>query len=112
MGLSFLYFLSAIWGGYQFSGILSAIFNAFVLALFIGGVRCLAATKRMGLGLSLMALPFLLNVAGIWGGYQMGFAEGGKSAALAGMMINVVALLIFIIGVWCLSKSHSGRKIA
>jgi hypothetical protein len=72
------------------SGVGWAAANTFVLVLFIGGVWCLAATKRKGLGLGLMALPFLLNVAGIWvhvaglwGGY---IAEGDEFLTLAGMM--------------------------
>ena len=112
MVLSFLYFLSAVWGGYQMVGVGGAAFNAVVLVLFIGGVWCLAATTRRGLGLVLMILPFLLNASGIWGGYQMGSADGGEFGGLAGMTINAVALVIFVIGVWCLSNSESGTKEA
>jgi peptidoglycan/LPS O-acetylase OafA/YrhL len=107
MVLSFLYFVSAVWGSFQMGGVGAAAPISVVLILFIGGVWCLSSMKRKRLGLVLMVLPFLLNVGGIWGGYQMGSEEGGEMGGLVGAMINVLALIIFGIGVWCLSKPES-----
>ena len=42
----------------------------------------------------------------------MGSAEAGEEGSLGGMMINVLALIIFVIGVWCLSKSESQTEEA
>ena len=107
MPLSFLYFASSVWGSFQMNGVVGLVINSVVLILFISGVWCLSATKRKRLGLGLMAFPFLSNAAGIWGGYEMGFAYGGESYALGGMMINAVALVLFLVGVWCLFQSNS-----
>ncbi|MDD9923659.1 MAG: hypothetical protein OXQ92_15480 [Boseongicola sp.] len=112
MVLSFLYFVAAVWGGYRYRGIEAAVINAIGLVSFIGGVWCLAATKREGLGLGLMVLPFLLNVAGIWGGYQVGSALGGEFDAIGGAVFNAVPLGIFVTGVWCLFKTGSDTKEA
>ena len=110
MVLSFLYFVCAVWGGYQMIGFVGVAINAVVLILFISGVWCLSAMKRKGLGLVLMIFPFLLNVSGIWGGYQMGGIAGtGIAGSMIGSMINVLALIIFVIGVWCLSKPESNQ---
>ena len=111
MPLSFLYFAASVWGSFQMNGVVGLVINSVVLILFISGVWCLSATKRKRLGLGLMAFPFLSNTAGIAGGYQMGLAYGGESYALGGMMINVFALIIFVIGVWCLSRSGSNPDL-
>ena len=112
MVISFFYCVAAVWGGYRYSGIEAAVINVIGLVSFIGGVWCLAATKRKGLGLGLMVLPFLLNVAGIWGGYQVGRALGGEFDAIGGAIFNAVPLGIFIIGVWCLSSQEPVTKEA
>ena len=58
----------------------------------------------------MMILPFLLNViAIIWGG---GSAEAGEEGSLGGMMFSAVALVIFVVGVWCLSESETATKDA
>lgn len=102
MVLSLLYFVSAVWGGFQMGGVWGAAINAVVLILFISGVWCLSATKRKGLGLVLMLFPFLFNVSGIWGGYQM--------AGVGGSVFNVITLIIFVTAVWCLSKPESDQN--
>ena len=107
MVLSFLYFISAVWGSFKMGGVGGVAPISVVLILFIVGVWCLSTMKRKRLGLVLMVLPFLLNVGGIWGGYQAGSEQGGEIGGLGGAMFNALALIIFVIGVWCLSKPET-----
>ena len=104
MVVAFLYFVSSVWGWYHNHGVPGAIVGTFILALFIGGVWCLTAMGRTRLGLGLMIIPLLANIAGIGGGYKMG--------GVPGAMINVLALIILVFGVWCLTSSVKEISVA
>ena len=114
MAIAFLYFVAGVWGWYNNHGVPGAIVGTFILALFIGGVWSLTAMGRTGLGLRLMIIPLLANIAGIPGGYYSSIVLGGKvyTGGFAGAMINVLALIIFVFGLWCLARSVKEISVA
>ncbi len=114
MVVAFLYFVASVWGWYNNYGVPGAIVGTFILALFIGGVWCLTAMGRTGLGLRLIIIPLLANVAGIPGGYYFRFTHGGEvhMGGFPGAMFNVLALIIFVFGLWCLTRSVKEISVA
>ena len=114
MAIAFLYFVASVWGWYNNHGVPGAIVGTFILALFIGGVWSLTAMGRTGLGLRLMIIPLLANIAGIAGGYYSSVVLGGEvyTGGFAGAMINVMALIIFVFGLWCLARSVKEISVA
>ena len=114
MAIAFLYFVAGVWGWYNNHGVPGAIVGTFILALFIGGVWCLTAMGQTGLGLRLMIIPLLANIAGIPGGYYSSIVLGGKvyTGGFAGAMINVLALIIFVFGLWGLTRSDKEISVA
>ena len=114
MVVAFLYFVAGVWGWYNNHGVPGAIVGTFILALFIGGVWCLTAMGRTGLGLRLMIIPLLANIAGIWGGYYSSIVLGGEvyMGGFTGAMINGLALIIFVFGLWCLTRSVKEISVA
>ena len=114
MVVAFLYFVASVWGWYNNHGVPGAIVGTFILALFIGGVWCLTAMGRTRLGLRLMIIPLLVNIAGIPGGYYSSIVLGGKvyTGGFTGAMINVLALIIFVFGLWCLTRSDKEISVA
>ena len=114
MVVAFLYFVASVWGWYNNHGVPGAIVGTFILALFVGGVWCLTAMGRTRLGLRLMIIPLLANIAGIPGGYYSSIVLGGEvyTGGFAGAMINVLALIIFVFGLWCLTRSAKEISVA
>ena len=114
MVVAFLYFVAGVWGWYNNHGVPGAIVGTFILALFIGGVWCLTAMGRTGLGLRLMIIPLLANIAGIPGGYYSRIVSGGEVyvGGFTGLIINVLALIIFVFGLWCLARSVKEISVA
>ena len=114
VAIAFLYFVASVWGWYNNHGVPGAIVGTFILALFIGGVWCLTAMGRTRLGLRLMIIPLLANIAGIPGGYYSSIVLEGKvyTGGFAGAMFNVLALIIFVFGLWCLTRSVKEISVA
>ena len=114
LAIAFLYFVAGVWGWYNNHGVPGAIVGTFILALFIGGVWCLTAGGRTRLGLRLMIIPLLANIAGIPGGYYSRIVIGGEVYVgdFTGAMINVLALIIFVFGLWCLTRSVKEISVA
>jgi hypothetical protein len=114
LAIAFLYFVAGVWGWYNNHGVPGAIVGTFILALFIGGVWCLTAMGRTRLGLRLMIIPLLANIAGIWGGYYSRIVLGGEVyvGGFTGAMINGLALIIFVFGLWCLTRSVKEISVA
>ncbi len=114
LAIAFLYFVAGVWGWYNNHGVPGAIVGTFILALFIGGVWCLTAGGRTRLGLRLMIIPLLANIAGIPGGYYSRIVIGGEVYVgdFKGLIINVLALIIFVFGLWCLTRSVKEISVA
>ena len=114
LAIAFLYFVAGVWGWYNNHGVPGAIVGTFILALFIGGVWCLTAMGRTGLGLRLTIIPLLANIAGIPGGYYSSVVLGGEvyTGGFTGAMINVMALIIFVFGLWCLARTVKEISVA
>ena len=114
LAIAFLYFVAGVWGWYNNHEVPGAIVGTFILALFIGGVWCLTAMGRTGLGLRLMIIPLLANIAGIAGGYYFRYTLGGEvhMGGFTGAMFNVLALIILVFGLWCLTRSVKEISVA
>jgi len=114
LAVAFLYFVAGVWGWYNEHGVPGTMVGTCILALFVGGVWCLTAMGRTELGLRLMIIPLLANIAGIPGGYYSSIVLGGKvyTGGFAGAMINVLALIIFVFGLWCLTRSDKEISVA
>ncbi len=114
LAIAFLYFVAGVWGWYNNHEVPGAIVGTFILVLFIGGVWCLTAGGRTRLGLRLMIIPLLANIAGIPGGYYSRIVIGGEVYVgdFKGLIINVLALIIFVFGLWCLTRSVKEISVA
>ncbi len=114
LAIAFLYFVAGVWGWYNNHEVPGAIVGTFILVLFIGGVWCLTAGGRTRLGLRLMIIPLLANIAGIAGGYYSRIVIGGEVYVgdFKGLIINVLALIIFVFGLWCLTRSVKEISVA
>ena len=114
LAVAFLYFVAGVWGWYNEHGVPGTMVGTCILALFVGGVWCLTAMGRTRLGLRLMIIPLLANVAGIPGGYYFRITHGGEvhTGGFPGAMFNGLALIIFVFGLWCLTRSVKEISVA